>query len=88
MKALSIEASLTNFLSPIGERCESLWVTLSWVGGRAMCCSTETAGVSGLEKPLEKAVRMSQNHDRLPMQFVTHALATCRIIPPKTLHYP
>lgn len=83
MKALIIEASLPIFLSTIGERCELLWVTLGWGGGRAMCCSTETAGVRGTERSFEKAVRMSQSHDQLPMQFVTHVLATCRITPTK-----
>lgn len=36
-------------------RSEFLCVSLGWGGARAMCHSTVMAGVSGTERPLEKA---------------------------------
>lgn len=42
-----------------------LRVSFGWGGGKAVCLSTMTAGITGAERLLEKTTRMALSPDRL-----------------------
>lgn len=65
-----------------------LRVSFGWGGGKAVCLSTMTAGITGAERPLEKTTRMALTGFAAPHVVCPICSGHLQNLSSKMLHHP